>query len=127
MPSWPSGRQSSKSSSCPSRIASCSQPCRTCSSSRRKQRGHPLSSPWTHETPRLWPSGPLQSCSTSSNGQGHEGNESDGRHEGDEGHEEKVSEQDWKRPHGQSLGVPRVEGEDHWRLDCFCFDEEQVR
>merc|ERR1711904_51560 len=53
----------------------------------------------------------LLTCSTSSNGQGHEGNESDGRHEGDEGHEEKVREQDCKGPLCQSLGVSWVQGE----------------
>merc|ERR1711904_133004 len=69
----------------------------------------------------------LLTSSTSSNGQGHEGNESDGCHEGDEGHEEKVCEQDRKGPHGQSHGVPRVQGEDSWWLDRLCLDEEQVR
>merc|ERR1711977_488361 len=47
-----------------------------------------------------------------SNGQGYEGNEGDGRHEGDEGHEEKVSERHCKGPHGQSYGLPRVQGQD---------------
>merc|ERR1711976_366791 len=69
----------------------------------------------------------LLTCSTSSNGQGYEGNESDGRHEGDEGHEEKVCEQDCKGPLCQSLGVSWVQGEDSgWPL-CFLLDEEQVR
>merc|ERR1711988_646305 len=64
--------------------------------------------------------------STSSNGQGYEGNESDGRHEGDEGHEEKGCEQDWKGPHGQSHGVPRIQGEDSGWLDCISLDQEQI-
>merc|ERR1712118_506152 len=67
----------------------------------------------------------LLTSSTSSNGQGHEGNESDGRHEGDEGHEEKVCEQDCKGPHGQSLGVSWIQGEDCGWHDCILFDEEQ--
>merc|ERR1712118_223187 len=54
------------------------------------------------------------------------GNESDGRHEGDEGHEEKVCEQDRKGPHGQSDGVPRVQGEDSWWLDRLCLHEEHL-
>merc|ERR1711924_314150 len=52
-------------------------------------------------------------------GQGYEGNEGDGRHEGDEGHEEKGCEQDRKGPHGQSHGVPRIQGEDSRWLDCM--------
>merc|ERR1711985_53841 len=60
----------------------------------------------------------LLTSSTSSNGQGHEG---------DEDHEEKVCEQDCKGPHGQSLGVPWNQGEDSGWHDRFLFDEEQER
>merc|ERR1712224_1108523 len=57
----------------------------------------------------------LLTCSTSSNGQGHEGNE------------EKVREQDCKGPLCQSLGASWVQGEDNgWPLR-FLLDEEQVR
>merc|ERR1712193_480055 len=53
-------------------------------------------------------------CSTSSNGQGYEG------------HEEKGCEQDRKGPHGQSHGVPRIQGEDSRWLDCFVLDQEEI-
>merc|ERR1711869_185982 len=54
----------------------------------------------------------LLTSSTSSNGQGHEG---------------KVCEQDCKGPHGQSLGVSWIQGEDSGWHDCILFDEEQER
>merc|ERR1712118_36951 len=60
-----------------------------------------------------------------SDGKSHEGNEGHGRYEGDEGHEEEVSEQDCKGPHGQSPGAPRIQGEDCRWLDRRIFDKNK--
>merc|ERR1712224_828221 len=53
--------------------------------------------------------------SSCSDGQSHEGNE------------EEVSEQDCKGSHGQSPGVPWIQGEDRRRLESFFLDKEQAR
>merc|ERR1719321_657591 len=38
----------------------------------------------------------------------------------------KGCEQDRKGPHGQSHGVPRIQGEDSRWLDCIVLDQEQI-
>merc|ERR1712093_546191 len=58
-------------------------------------------------------------------GQGYESNEGHGRHEGDEGNEEEVREQDCKGPHGQGNGVPWVQGEDCWWVDQRCLTKNK--
>merc|ERR1711904_325908 len=46
-------------------------------------------------------------------------------YEGDESYEEESSKQDRKGPHGESLGVPGIQGEDRRWDDRIVFDEEQ--
>merc|ERR1711981_689510 len=59
------------------------------------------------------------------NGQSHEGNESDGSHEGHEGYEEEGSEQDCEGQDGKVSGLPWHQGQDRFWTCQDRFDEEQ--
>merc|ERR1712224_469156 len=55
------------------------------------------------------------------------GDEEEGGHEGHEGDEEEVREQDCQGRHVQGHGAPWKQGEDRWRLDSQGPHQEQVR
>merc|ERR1712093_426076 len=55
----------------------------------------------------------------------HEGNESDGSHEGHEGHEEEGSEQDCEGQDGKVSGLPWHQGQDRFWTCQDRLDEEQ--
>merc|ERR1719158_1954347 len=63
--------------------------------------------------------------SFSNNGQSHEGNESDGSHEGHEGYEEEGSEQDCEGQDGKVSGLPWHQGQDRFWTVQDRLDEEQ--